>query len=44
MAEQFPSELLRLNPATFLAQPDAAQLERTRRLQADVLAMLAGST
>lgn len=44
MAEQFPSELLRLDPATFLAQPDAAQLERTRRLQADVLAMLAAST
>lgn len=40
LANLFPKELLELDPATFLAQPDEAQLERTRRLQADVLALL----
>jgi len=40
MAELFPLELLHLDPATYLAMPDPAQLEATRRLQADVLAML----
>tara|TARA_B100001105_G_scaffold77021_1_gene60898 strand:+ start:7014 stop:7148 length:135 start_codon:yes stop_codon:yes gene_type:complete len=40
LADQFPSELLYLNPGTFLARPDAAQLERTRKLQVGVSAML----
>lgn len=41
LADQFPSELLYLDPGTFLARPNAAQLERTRQLQVGVLAMLA---
>lgn len=44
MANLFPQELLHLDPATFLAQPDSAQLAQTRCLQAEVLAMLKQSS
>jgi hypothetical protein len=44
LADLFPKELLEMDPAVFLAQPGAEQVERTRALQSEVLAALKRSS